>query len=331
MTLIQAIWLGLLQGITEFLPVSSTAHMDIASRLFIGHDVGAAYSAVVQLGPMFAIIYYFRHDLVRYLKGILRTRSPFNVPADDLDARLGWFVLLGFIPLAIFGLLLEHKIDTSFRRLDVVSVALIVLALIMLWAEMIGKRTRTLKDMTLKDSQIIGWAQVLALVPGTSRSGVTITAGLFQNLDREESARFSFLLSVPVIVAAGLYKLLKAVIFVIKPSHFTPQAAWEMHPYGNGTLGAGELGLFLFSTVIAGIFAYIVVRWFMKYMENHNTYVFIAYRIILGIAVILLLKSGKISNTRSEHPPTTTPLTAFHAPTDGQREPAKWQSKHVTS
>ncbi len=331
MTVFQAIWLGLLQGITEFLPVSSTAHMDIASRLFIGHDVGAAYSAVVQLGPMFAIVYYFRHDLVRYLRGILRTRSPFKVPADDLDAKLGWFVLLGFIPLAIFGLLLEHKIDTSFRRLDVVSVALIVLGLIMLWAELSGKRTRTLKDMTLKESQVIGWAQVLALVPGTSRSGVTITAGLFENLDREEAARFSFLLSVPVIVAAGLYKLLKAVLFVLKPSHFTPQAAWEMHPYGNGTLSAGELGLFLFSTLIAGVFAYIVVRWFLKYMENHNTYIFIVYRIVLGIAVILLLKSGKISNTRTERPPTTTPITAVNAPASGERGLQQWKNKHVTS
>ncbi len=304
MSWLQAVLLGLIQGITEFLPVSSTAHMDIAGRLLTGHDVGAAFSAVVQLGPMFAIIAYFRKDLVRYWHGVLRTKSPRNIPQDDLDARLGWYVLLGFLPLAILGLLLEHKIDTSFRRLDVVSAALIVLGLILLWAEKTGKRNRTLQQLSLKQSQIIGWAQVLALVPGTSRSGVTITAGLFLNMDREDAARFSFLLSVPVIVGAGLYKLLKVVLYLVKPSHFTQEQVWNMHPW-PGPLDGAELLKYLFATMIAGVFAYIVVRWFLKYMENHNTGIFIGYRILLGIVLLMLLKTNHISN-KSPKPPAST-------------------------
>src|SRR5579862_3901863 len=217
MSWLQAVLLGLLQGLTEFLPVSSTAHMDIASKLIYKHDVGAAFSAIAQLGPIFAIIVYFRQDLMRYVRGILRTKSPARIPSGDLDARLGWYTLLGTIPLGIFGLLLEKRIDTTFRRFDVVAVALIVLALVLLWAERVGTRRKTLEQIDLADSQVIGWAQVLALIPGASRSGTTITAGLFRGLDRESATRFSFLLSIPAITAAGLYKLAKAILFVLKP------------------------------------------------------------------------------------------------------------------
>lgn len=301
MTWIQSILLGLLQGLTEFLPVSSTAHMDIAGRLMLGHDVGAAFSAVVQLGPMFAVLFYFRKDLVRYVHGVLRTRSPRNIPAGDLDARLGWYVIIGFIPLAVLGLLLEKKIDTSFRRLDVVAAAEIILALILLGAELKGKRNRGLADINMTDTMVIGWAQVLALVPGTSRSGVTITAGLFRNIDREDSTRFSFLLSIPVIVGAGLYKLLKLLFYFIKPSHFTPDQVWNMHPWA-GTLGVQDLEKFLLATVVAGFLAYVIIVWFMHYMENHSTYLFIGYRILIGIVVIILLHNHDIANQQMPAP-----------------------------
>ncbi len=288
---LQAILLGLLQGLTEFLPVSSTAHMAVASRLFFGKDVGAAFSAVVQLGPIVAIIAYFWSDLLRYVQGILRTKSPMNIPADDLDARLGWYTLLGTIPLGIFGVLLESKIDTVFRKPSVMGASLILLALVLLVAERASKRTKSLADMTLRESQVIGWAQVLALVPGASRSGVTITAGLFQGLTRESAARFSFLLSIPAITAAGLYKLIKVL---------------------KGT-GLGEdIGPYLVGAVVAGLFAYIVIRWFLGYMKEHNTMGFIVYRILLGVVLLGLVASHTINDDppKKDLPkPATTPAT----------------------
>ena len=271
----QAALLGLLQGLTEFLPVSSTAHMAVASRLLFGKDVGAGFSAVVQLGPIVAIIAYFRADLIRYVQGVFRTKSPRNIPADDLDARLGWFTLLGTVPLAIFGVLLEKKIDTVFRKPSVMGISLIVLALVLLAAERYGARRKTLAQMNFRESQVIGWAQVLALVPGASRSGVTITAGLFQGLDRESAARFSFLLSIPAITAAGLYKLFR-----------------ELKGSGLGP----DVGPYLVGAVVAGLFAYVVVRWFLAYMKEHNTAGFIVYRIALGLALLGLVATHKISD-----------------------------------
>jgi undecaprenyl-diphosphatase len=288
---IQAVLLGLLQGLTEFLPVSSTAHMAVASRLFFGRDAGAAFSAVVQLGPIVAIIAYFRSDLVRYIQGMIRTKSPLKIPADDLDARLGWYTLLGTVPLAIFGVLLESKIDTTFRKPSVMGISLIVLALVLLVAEKVGARRKSLEQLTFRESQVIGWAQVLALVPGTSRSGVTITAGLFQGLDRESAARFSFLLSIPAITAAGLYKLVK----VFK---------------GDG-LGS-DVGPYLVGTIVAGLFAYVVVRWFLGYMKEHNTSGFIIYRILLGIALVGLVATKTISDAppKKEAPKSSVPAAA---------------------
>ena len=272
----QSVVLGLLQGLTEFLPVSSTAHMALASRLLYGQDAGAAFSAVVQLGPIVAILWYFRTDLARYIQGVLRTRSPGRaVTENDLDARLGWYTLFGTVPLAIFGVLLEHRIDTDFRRPSVMGVFLIVLALIMLLAEKMGRRDKSLEKLTFEDSQVIGWAQVLALVPGASRSGVTITAGLFRGLDRESATRFSFLLSIPAITAAGLYKLGK-----------------EIHLHHLGS----DVARYLFAALVAGVFAYVVIRWFLDYMKEHNTNLFIAYRIVLGIVLLGLVASHRISD-----------------------------------
>lgn len=271
----QAVILGLLQGLTEFLPVSSTAHMAVAPQLLMHiHDPGAAFSAVVQLGPIAAIIAFFRKDLIRYVQGMMRTKSLANAK-EDLDARLGWYTLFGTIPLVIFGVLLEKKIDHDFRRLNVIAVSLIVLALVLWAAERIGKKRTALEAMTFGQSQVVGWAQVLALVPGASRSGVTITAGLFQGLDRESATRFSFLLSIPAITAAGLYKLIK----VVKTANL-----------------AAVIGPYLLAALVAGVVAYVVVRWFMGYMKEHSTGIFIAYRIALGLLLLFLIHSGKIKD-----------------------------------
>jgi undecaprenyl-diphosphatase len=252
-------------------------------------DPGATFSAVCQLGPIVAIVLYFRSDLVRYVAGIVRTKSPSKIPADDLDAKLGWFTLLGTIPMAVFGLLLEKLIDKEFRSLYVTAASLILLALVLVYAEKVGKKSKGLKSLTLSDSQKIGWAQVLALVPGASRSGVTITAGLFLGLTRESAARFSFLLSIPAISAAGLYKLYK----VIKLSH------------GLG----GQAAPYILSAVVAGIVAYAVVNWFLRFMKEHATTGFIIYRIVLGVALIGLLGAGIVKTqapTTLEGPATSS-------------------------
>ncbi|HEY3333356.1 MAG TPA: undecaprenyl-diphosphatase UppP [Capsulimonadaceae bacterium] len=294
-TYLQAVLLGLLQGLTEFLPVSSTAHMAIAPQLLFGMpDPGASFSAVVQLGPIVAIIAYFRHDLKRYLDGIIRTKSPANVAADDVDARLGWYTLLGTIPMVIFGLLLESKIDKEFRQLQVMAIGLIALAIVLAIAEYVGKRKKSLEQMSFKESQAIGWAQVLCLVPGTSRSGVTITAALFCGLEREAAARFSFLLSIPAITGAGVYKLAK----VLHKSQFS-----------------GETGPYLVGTIVAGAFAYVVIKWFLGFMKEHNTSVFIVYRIVLGAVILALLHTGRIHDVPKEpEAPTSTNLSVTSLP-----------------
>ena len=305
MSWLQAVLLGLLQGLTEFLPVSSTAHMDVIPQLFGQNDPGAAFSAVCQLGPIVAIIAYFRKDLLRYVQGILRTKTPANLTREDVDARLGWYTLIASIPIVIAGVALEKYVDTHFRRLDVVAVALIVLALVLAWAERVGKRAVTLERMTFKQSFVIGMAQILGLVPGASRSGTTITAGLLQGLDRESAARFSFLLSIPAITGAGLYKLVK----VIK-SH---DAA--LHD---------DKAKYLLAAVVAGLFAYGVVRWFMGYMKEHNTGIFIAYRIVFGLAILGLFHSGQLKEHKVEEPKSaalSTHAVGWNAPLSAPVKP----------
>ena len=273
-TTLHALILGVVQGATEFLPVSSTAHMRILPALLRWPDPGAAFSAIVQLGPIVAIIAYFRHDLARYVAGIgrsLQQREMF--PPGDTDARLGWFTIIGTIPLAIAGLLLEKKVDTEYRNLYFVAGALILLAIVLLIAERVSKRTKTLDALPFGSAMIIGVAQALALVPGASRSGCTITAGLLVGLTREDAARFSFLLSIPAITLAGLFKMAK----VVRHTHLGPEA-----------------GPYLLGTMVAGIVAYVVVRWLLGYLgdENHTTMPFIIYRILLGIGLLYLVHIG---------------------------------------
>lgn len=274
-----AIILGIIQGATEFLPVSSTAHMRIIPALLQWGDPGAAFSAIVQLGPIVAIIAYFSADLIRYLAGIQRSISSGKLfPEGDIDARLGWYTAFGTLPLAFFGLLLEKHIDREYRNLYLVAAALILLALVLLLAERIGTRRRNLDSLTFKEAMIVGFAQVLALVPGASRSGTTISAGLLIGLDRESAARFSFLLSIPAISLAGLYKLYKVVIKAHAPIETVA-------------------GPYILSALVAGIVAYIVVRWLLGYLskERNTTMPFIIYRIVLGVALIFLVQVGFVS------------------------------------
>ena len=300
-TYLQAFILGLVQGVTEFLPVSSTAHMRILPALLNHYypswpnDTGAAFSAIAQLGPMVGIIAYFRRDLARYVAGLARSVQKGQLfPPGDQDARLAWYVVFATVPIIISGLALENRIDNQYRNLYFIAGAMIVLALFLLAAELTGKRTRRLESLTLGEAVGVGLAQALAVIPGTSRSGVTITTGLFLGLDREEAARFSFLLSVPAITLAGLYKLLKTLF---------PQTFGESAGAAHAALASaapptphlGEVaGPYIFAAAVAGIFAYIVVRWLLGYLsdEKNSTLPFIVYRIALGVALIVLVHLG---------------------------------------
>jgi undecaprenyl-diphosphatase len=274
---LHALILGLIQGATEFLPVSSTGHMRIIPALLHWQDPGSAFSAVVQLGPIVAIIAYFRKDLARYVAAMMG-QSKQGMHTNDADARLGWYTLIGTIPLAIAGPLLEKKVDTTFRSLTFVAAGLILFSIFLFIAERVGRRNRGLGSVALGDAVLVGLAQICALVPGASRSGSTITAGLLLNLDRESAARFSFLLSIPAIILAGLYKLYK----VLKVTH----------------LGIA-IGPYLFATVVAGIIAYVVIAMFIGYLseDRHSTMPFIIYRIVLGILILVLLHVGYLTPT----------------------------------
>ena len=297
---LQALILGLVQGVTEFLPVSSTAHMRILPAL-LNHfdsswpnDTGAAFSAIAQLGPMVGIIAFFRKDLARYLAGLGRSLKLGRLfPQGDEDARLAWYVVFATIPIIVAGLALEKKIDGEYRNLYFIAAAMIVLALLLLAAELVGKRTRRLESLTLGQALAVGAAQALAVIPGTSRSGVTITTGLFLGLEREEAARFSFLLSIPAITLAGLYKLGKT-LFPKALGDTASAHAPAVVPHVVTPPLSAVAGPYIFAAIVAGIFAYLVVRLLLGYLSNekNSTLPFIIYRIALGVALIFLVHLG---------------------------------------
>ena len=202
----QAIVLGLVQGLTEFLPVSSTAHLRIVPAFVGWEDPGAAFTAVIQLGTMAAILVYFRAEIARILAAWVRgLRNP--EIRQTLDSRLGWYVLVGTIPIGILGLAFRHQVETGARNLELIGSALIGLGLVLLYAEHVSTRDRGVESLTMRDGVLIGLAQACALIPGVSRSGATITGGLFLGLDRTAAARYSFLLSIPAVVLSGLLEL----------------------------------------------------------------------------------------------------------------------------
>jgi undecaprenyl-diphosphatase len=273
-SLLEAIVLGIAQGLTEFLPISSTAHLRIIPAFAGWPDPGAAFTAVTQLGTMAAVLLYFRKDLVRISRAWLRSlRDP--VVRRELDARLGWYIVLGTVPIGIFGVLFKDQIETGARDLYLIGVALIVLGLVLLLAEKVGKHDRSIEDIQTKDGFAVGLAQALALVPGVSRSGATITAGLFMGLDRTAAARFSFLLSIPAVVLSGLLEL--------------------------GSILSGEEGEttsafgLVVATLLAFITGYASIAFLLRYLTSHSTGIFVAYRVALGSVVLALVSAGVIS------------------------------------
>jgi len=271
-SIIEAIVLGIVQGLTEFLPISSTGHLRIVPAFLGWDDPGAAFTAVTQLGTMAAVLLYFRDDLWRIARSFLRSLK--KGESRDQDARLGWYILLGTIPIGIFGLAFKDQIETGARDLYVIATALIVLGLVLLVAEKVGTRERDMDTITPRDGLVVGLAQAMALVPGVSRSGATITAGLFLGLDRAAAARFSFLLSIPAVVLSGLFEMRKFV------------------GEGGDDTGAGAL---IVATFLAFVVGYASIAFLLRFLVNHSTYVFVGYRVVLGATVLVLVTAGAIS------------------------------------
>ena len=267
----QAIVLGIVQGLTEFLPISSSGHLRIVPAFFGWEDPGAAFTAVIQLGTMAAVLLYFRRDLWRIASTwLLSLRRP--ELRSQLDARMGWYIIAGTVPISIFGLLFSDQIENEARNLYLIGTTLIVLGLILYAADRTSRRDRDVSTVTLRDSVIVGFAQALALIPGVSRSGSTITAGLLLGFDRASAARYSFLLSVPAVVLSGLFELRK--------------------------IGEEE-GVGLGPTILGTIFAFIVgyasIAFLLRWLASHTMGIFVVYRVALGVLVLALAGAGTIA------------------------------------
>ncbi len=283
MNLFEAVILGIVQGLTEFLPISSTAHLRIVPALAGWKDPGAAFTAIVQIGTLAAVLIYFFRDITsivrEVVRGILKGR-PLGTP----EAKMGWMIAAGTIPIVVFGLLFKTEIETSLRSLYWISSALIGLALLLTIAEgrvknrlKLGLGMKSMEEIGWKEALLIGLAQSVALIPGSSRSGVTITGGLFLNLSRETAARFSFLLSLPSVFAAGIFQLYETrEVLLSSPDNLTA---------------------ILVATLVSAVVGYLSIAFLLNYLKHHTTKVFILYRLVLGAGILLMLASGMLPAT----------------------------------
>ncbi len=270
MTWAQVIVLSIVQGLTEFLPVSSSGHLRIVSELFWGQDAGASFTAVVQLGTEAAVLLFFAKEIWLILTSWFR--GLFNKEHRDYNYKMGWMIIVGTIPIAIIGFFGRDIIREGLRNLWITATVLVLFSLVFILAEKYGKKNRGSDELTMKDALVMGFAQCLALIPGVSRSGGTISAGLFLNLDREVATRFSFLLAIPAVLASGLFSL---------PDAFDPQA------------GQAASGLqLLVGTGFAFVVGYAAIAWLLKFVANHSFSWFAAYRIPVGLLVMALLAVG---------------------------------------
>ena len=292
MTILQAIILGIVQGLTEFIPVSSTAHLVFAARavdLYGGlnktlqAEQTTATIAVIQLGTLLAVIIYFVGDILKILRAFIfdhlalfRTRTASGRAKLSHDAWLGWLVIIGSLPVGVVGLLFKKQIEGTFtKNLWVIATMMVLIAIALAVAELVGKRRRGMERLGVGDALAVGSAQVLALIPGSSRSGSTIMAGLFAGETRETAARFSFLLSIPAIAASGLLELKEAVT----------------------KLPQGSYGSLAVATVISGIVGYASIWFLLRYLRTHSTGLFIVYRFFVGGVILFALYRGLISAT----------------------------------
>lgn len=265
----EAIVLGVVQALTEFLPISSSGHLLVISEAFGWDDPGAAFTAVTQLGTVGAVIVYFRADIVRILG--TWTKSLFRPELrGDLSAREGWYVIAGTVPIVVLGLAFSHQIETVARDLRLVGFMMIAVGLVLAVADRIGARARTMEDLNLKDGILFGLAQACALIPGVSRSGASISAGLYLGYTREAATRYSFLLSIPAVLLSGLYEMTK----IGEPGQ---SVAW---------------GPTVVATVVAFVVGYAVIAWLLRYVSSHSFMPFVIYRIGLGTLILVMLATG---------------------------------------
>jgi undecaprenyl-diphosphatase len=320
MTILQAIILGIVQGLTEFIPISSTAHLIFASRaldLYQGEALRAqettATIAVIQLGTLVAVLIYFARDIwnisIAFLRDHIalltgkrgeRIATPYPLGLSH-DAWLGWLVILGSIPIGVVGLLFKKQIEGTFtKNLWIIATMMIVIALLLIVAEVVGKKKRDMEQLGIVDAIAVGGTQVLALIPGASRSGSTIMGGLFAGETRETAARFSFLLSIPAIGASGLLELKKA-LHELPPGSTLP---------------------LIVSAIVAGLVGYASIWFLLRYLRTHSTGIFIGYRLVVGILIIMLLASGTLSPQIEAADTPTTPASSTAPSTSPVAMPA---------
>jgi len=275
---LQAVVLGTLQGLTEFLPISSSAHLRIFPELFGWGDPGAAFTAVIQIGTELAVLIYFRQDIWRigstWLKSLFKPEY-----RGHFDARMGWFIIVGSLPIVILGVLLKDVIERDFRNLWIIGTTLIVLGLVLGIADRIGSTDRGIRQITLRDSVLMGLAQALALIPGVSRSGATLSMGRLLGYDREAATRYAFLLAIPAVVGAGLFELQE--IGDVGKAHAVEAG------YGWGPT--------LVATAVAFVVGYAAIAWLLRYISTHSYTPFVLYRVVLGTATLVLLGAGVLT------------------------------------
>lgn len=271
MDVLRSVVLGLVQGLTEFLPISSSAHLAIVPRFLGWDDPGAAYTAVVQIGTEVAVVLYFWRDIWRIGSGWLRGLVSADARALP-EWRMGWFIIIGSMPIVLLGLALESLIDREFRNLWVIATMLVALGVVLGVAERVGRRTRPIEQLTWTHAVALGLAQAAALVPGVSRSGATISMGLLLGYERAAATRFAFLLAIPAVVGAGLYKLKDV-------------------PGGDNAYGVGPT---IVGTVVSFVVGLAVIHWLLQYVSKHSYAPFVVYRIVLGTLVLALLAFGVI-------------------------------------
>jgi undecaprenyl-diphosphatase len=274
MSWLQVVVLAVVQGLTEFLPVSSSGHLAIVSRVFFADDAGASFTAVTQLGTEAAVLVYFARDIARILVAWFKGLGA--AAHRTADYWLGWWVIIGTIPICVLGLLFKDQIRSGVRNLWIIATALVVFSAVIALAERLGRQTRDVEQLTWRDAVIVGIAQTFALVPGVSRSGSTISAGLFLGQQRELSARFGFLLAIPAVFASGLFSI---------PDAF--------HPVLEGMSATGPQ--LLVAMLIAFVVGLAAVAWFLRFLVRHSMYWFVAYRVVVGVAVMILLATGAVS------------------------------------
>ncbi|MET0812713.1 MAG: undecaprenyl-diphosphate phosphatase [Microbacterium sp.] len=270
MHFLEALFLGLIQGLTEFLPISSSAHLRIVGAFLpSAEDPGAAFTAITQIGTEAAVVVFFWRDIVRIIGNWFKALFG-RIPRNDPDAKMGWFIILGSVPIVVLGLMFQDQIETTFRSLWLVAGMLIFFGVLLGIADHVGAKKRKLNDLGIGSAAIFGGAQALALIPGVSRSGGTITAGLFMGFERAAAARYAFLLAIPAVFGSGFYQLFKH---------------WDE----PGVFTLGETAA---ATGVAFVVALGVIAFFMSWISKHSFLPFVVYRVALGSLILVLLSTG---------------------------------------